>query len=191
MGDDPMDGMKLEAARALAAARLFGGERARRDVLCWLARLGVPPRDRGDVAGQIWLQAWKSWRTFDPRRGSAARWLNRIAVHVVAHYHERARHRWEELMDDDLPDPVDPAPDAADAMASRRVTVRVVEALSELDPKLGAVVVSHDLEGIPMARVAEAAKLPLSTLYKHRARALAALRAVLEREDDLEPRGKR
>ncbi len=66
--------------------------------------------------------------------------------------------------------------------------VRVVEALGEIDPKLGAVVVSHDLEGIPMARMAEAAKMSLSTLYKHRARALVALRAVLEREGDLEPR---
>ncbi|WP_437717151.1 hypothetical protein WMF45_12490 [Sorangium sp. So ce448] len=74
-------------------------------------------------------------------------------------------------------------------MASGSVKVRVVEALGEIDPKLGAVLVSHDLEGIPMARMAEAAKLPLSTLYKHRARALAALRAVLEREGDLEPRG--
>ncbi len=45
MGDDPMDRTKLEAARASAAARLFGGE-ARRDVLCWLARLGVPARSR-------------------------------------------------------------------------------------------------------------------------------------------------
>ncbi|WP_437992790.1 RNA polymerase sigma factor [Sorangium sp. So ce145] len=187
MGDDPMERTKLEAARASAAARLFGGERARRDVRCWLARLGVPQRDRGDVAGQVWLQAWKSWRTFDPSRGSAERWLNRIAVHVVAHYHERAQHRWEELMAE-LPDPVDPAPDAADAMASRRVKVRIVEALGEIDPKLGAVLVSHDLEGIPMARMAEAAKMSLSTLYKHRARALAALRAVLEREGDLEPR---
>lgn len=184
-----MDRTKLEEARALAAARLFGGERARYDVLRWLARLGVPRRDRGDVAGQVWLQAWRSWPTFDPRRGRAERWLNRITVHIVAHYHERAQHRWEELMAE-LPDPVDPAPDAADAMASSHVKVRIVEALGQIDPELGAVLVAHDLEGIPMARMAEAAKMSLSTLYKHRARALAALRAVLEREGDLGPRKK-
>lgn len=188
MGVDAMDRTRLEEARAAAAARLFCGQKVRRDVLLWLARLGVPPRDRGDVAGQVWLQAWRSWRTFDPRRGSAERWLNRIAVHVVSHYHERAQHRWEELMDD-LTDVVDPAPDAATTLAAGGLTIRVREALGEIDPKLGSVLVAHDLEGIPMVRVAQAAKLPLSTLYRHRAKALAALRAVLEREGDPEQQG--
>jgi RNA polymerase sigma-70 factor, ECF subfamily len=41
--------------------------------------------------------------------------------------------------------------------------------------------VAHDLDEIPMAELAEAARLPLSTLYKRRARALDALRDVLER----------
>ncbi|XXX77303.1 sigma-70 family RNA polymerase sigma factor [Sorangium sp. So ce134] len=150
-------------------------------MLRWLERLGVPRCHRGDVAGQVWLTAWESWTRFDPKRGRPERWLNAITVHVASHYHERAQHRREELVD--LIEVLDPAPDAAAVMECDVIRSSINDAVDELDPELRFVLVEHDLNGIPMAKIAEDAGLPLSTLYRRRTKAISALRdAVRLRE---------
>ncbi|WP_437899447.1 sigma-70 family RNA polymerase sigma factor [Sorangium sp. So ce124] len=171
-----MDRPSNEDERAAAHARLFCPAVVRA-VLRWLRRLGVPLCHRADVAGQIWLNAWESWPRFDPKRGRPERWLNAITVHVVSHYRERMQHRREELVD--LIDVADPAPDAAVAMEYDSIRSGTINAVKELDPQLRFVLVAHDLDGIPMAQVAEDAGLPLSTLYKRRTRALGALRDIM------------
>ncbi|XYH93682.1 RNA polymerase sigma factor [Sorangium sp. So ce1128] len=168
-----------EDERAAAHARLFCPTLVRA-VLRWLARLGVPPCHRGDVAGQVWLNVWESWPRFDPKRGRPECWLNAITVHVASHYHERAQHRREELVD--LIEVSDPAPDAAAVMECDIIRTSTINAVNELDPELRSVLVAHDLDGIPMAQVAEDAGLPLSTLYKRRTRAIIALRDVFRRQ---------
>ncbi|WP_437294793.1 sigma-70 family RNA polymerase sigma factor [Sorangium sp. So ce426] len=162
--------------RAAAHARLFCPALVRA-VPSLLGRLGVPPCHRTDVAGQVWLTAWESWPRFDPKRGRPERWLNAITVHVAWHYHERRKHRREELVD--LIEFADPAPDAAATLESDSIRAGTIDAVNELDPKLRFVLVAHDLNGIPMAQVAEDAGLPLSTLYKRRAKAIDALRDIL------------
>ncbi|MGK4000862.1 sigma-70 family RNA polymerase sigma factor [Sorangium sp. So ce1024] len=164
---------------AAARARLFRPTLARA-VLRWLERLRVPRRHRGDVAGQVWVEACESWSRFDPKRGSPERWLNRITVYVAAHYHERAQHRMEHLVG--LIDAIDPAPDAAAMMVSGAVRTGMTDALNELDPKLRYVLVAHDLNGIPMTQIADSAGVPISTLYKRRTKALRALRDAFVRQ---------
>ncbi|WP_437953413.1 sigma-70 family RNA polymerase sigma factor [Sorangium sp. So ce296] len=152
-----------------------------RAVLRWLERLGVPRCHRGDVAGQVWLTAWESWTRFDPKRGRPERWLNAITVHVASHYHERAQLRREELVD--LIEVLDPAPDVAALMECDIIRNSAIDAVNELDPELRFVLVAHDLNGVPMAKVAKDEGLPLSTLYKRRTKAISALRdAVRLRE---------
>ncbi|WP_437646147.1 sigma-70 family RNA polymerase sigma factor [Sorangium sp. So ce362] len=165
-----------EDERAAAHARLFCPMLVRA-VPRWLARLGVPRCHRGDVAGQVWVNAWESWPRFDPKRGRPERWLNAITVHVAARYHERARHRGEVLVD--LIEVFDPAPDAATAMESDNVRASTMDAVNDLDPDLRFVLVAHDLHGVPMAKIAEDAGLPLSTVYKRRTKAIGALRDAM------------
>ncbi|WP_437897122.1 sigma-70 family RNA polymerase sigma factor [Sorangium sp. So ce124] len=162
--------------RAAAHARLFC-PMLMRSVLRWLAWLGVPLCHRGDVAGQVWLIAWQSWPRFDPTRGRPERWLNSIAVHVASHYHRCAQRRKEELVD--RIDVLDPAPDAAAVMESDDIRAGTIDAVNELEPDLRFVLVAHDLDGIPMAQVAEDAGLPLSTLYRRRTKAIGALRDII------------
>ncbi|WP_434047623.1 MULTISPECIES: sigma-70 family RNA polymerase sigma factor [Sorangium] len=161
---------------AAAHARLFCPTLVRA-VLRWLGRLGVPLCHRGDVAGQVWLNAWESWPRFDPKRGRPERWLNAITVHVASHYHERAQHRREELVD--RIEVLDPAPDAAAAMECDITRHDIIDAVNELDPELRFVLVTHDLNGVSMTKIAEDAGLPLSTLYKRRTRAIDALRDAM------------
>jgi RNA polymerase sigma-70 factor (ECF subfamily) len=148
-----------------------------RAVLGWLARLGIPRCHRGDVAGQVWLNAWESWPRFDPKLGRPERWLNAITVHVACHYHERARHRREELVD--VIEVLDPAPDAAAVLESNNVRGSTRDAVNELDPELRSVLVAHDLDGVSMAQIAQDAGLPISTLYKRRAQAIGELRNLI------------
>ncbi|WP_437552941.1 sigma-70 family RNA polymerase sigma factor [Sorangium sp. So ce367] len=168
-----MDRLSNEDERAAAHARLFCPAQVRA-VLRWLGRLGIPWCHRTDVAGQVWLNAWESWPRFDPKRGRPERWLNAITVHVASHYHQRMRHRREELVD--LIDVADPAPDVAATMESDSIRTATIDAVNDLEPKLRFVLVAHDLDGIPMAQVAEDAGLPLSSLYKRRTKAIGALR---------------
>ncbi|WP_437765374.1 sigma-70 family RNA polymerase sigma factor [Sorangium sp. So ce764] len=165
-----------DGKRAAAHARLFCPMLVRA-VLRWLERLGVPRCHRCDVAGQVWVNACESWPRFDPKRGRPERWLNAITVHVAAHYHERARHRREELVDEI--EVLDPAPDAAAAMESDNIRTDTLDAVSELDPDLRFVLVAHDLNGLSMAQIAQDVGVPLSTIYKRRTRAIGALRDVI------------
>ncbi|MGK3983074.1 sigma-70 family RNA polymerase sigma factor [Sorangium sp. So ce136] len=177
-----------EDERAAAHARLFCPTLVRA-VLRWLGRLGVPLRHRDDVAGEVWLNAWESWPSFDPERGTPERWLNRITVHVASHYHERAQHRREELVDP--LDVLDPAPDAAALMERDVLRTSTIDAVNGLDPDLRSVLVAHDLNGVSMAKIAEEAGLPLSTVYKRRTRAIGALRDAIRLREALYPRGGR
>ncbi|MDC0678276.1 sigma-70 family RNA polymerase sigma factor [Sorangium atrum] len=187
-----MGHLSNEDERAAACARLFCPAVVRA-VLRWLRRLGVPLCHRTDVAGQVWLDAWESWPRFDPKRGRPERWLNAITVHVASHYRERMQYRREELVD--LIDLPDPAPDAFAAMEADSIRTGAVDAVNELDPQLRFVLRAHDLDGIPMAQVAEDAGLPLSTLYKRRTNALGALRDCrspsARHEPQRDPRGRR
>lgn len=169
-----------EGERAAARVRLFCPTLVRA-VLRWLGRLGVPRRHRTDVAGQVWVSACESWPRFDPTRGSPERWLNGITVHVASHYHERAQRRREELVE--VAEAIDPAPDVATVIEAGRATIDILEALNALDPELRFVLSAHDLDGIPMARIAADGGIPISTLYKRRARAISELRDVLRRRE--------
>ncbi|WP_438038543.1 sigma-70 family RNA polymerase sigma factor [Sorangium sp. So ce128] len=166
-----------EDERAAAHARLFCPALVRA-VPRWLARLGVPQWHRADVAGQVWLCAWESWPRFEPKRGRPERWLKAITVHVASHYRERMQRRREELVD--LIEAADPAPDAFAVMEADSIRTGAIDAVNELHPKLRFVLMAHDLDGIPMAQVAEDAGLPLSTLYKRRTKALGAVRDIME-----------
>ncbi|WP_437553453.1 sigma factor-like helix-turn-helix DNA-binding protein [Sorangium sp. So ce367] len=54
-----------------------------------------------------------------------------------------------------------------------------MDAVNELDPVLRLVLVAHDLGGVSMAQIAQDAGLPLTTLYRRRARAIGELRNIL------------
>jgi RNA polymerase sigma-70 factor, ECF subfamily len=146
----------------------------------WLRRLGVPRRDRLDIAQDVFLAGYQSFPTYDPLRARPERWLNRITVHVAAHYRERAHHRREEFTSEDEPGIADESPDAEQQMEAEQTRLLIMERLAELQPGERTILVEHDLEEVPMLTVAERYGIPLSTAYKWRARALLALRALME-----------
>lgn len=165
-----------------AATSLLFRSKVYREVLRWLALLEIPAREREDVAGEIWLSAWLGWSTLDPERTAPKRWLKRIAVHAAWHYHEQASRRREILLDEPLEVP-DPAPDALERFIAEETRLDLLEAINDLDSPDRELLVGHDFDGIPLRELAERLELPVFTAHLRRARALAALRAVIERRD--------
>ncbi|WP_437580592.1 RNA polymerase sigma factor [Sorangium sp. So ce887] len=171
-----------EDTRSAAAASLFR-PKVFRDVLRWLERLGVPASDRDDVAGDVWLCVWRSWPAYDPGHARPERWLNRIMLHVCSHYHERASRRREVLLDEPLDAP-DPAPDALSLLVAEETRLGVLDAIDRLDPHEREVLVGHDIEEMSMGDLVEQIEVPMSTAYRRRTCALAALRALVEPWDE-------
>ncbi|WP_437720862.1 sigma-70 family RNA polymerase sigma factor [Sorangium sp. So ce861] len=146
----------------------------------WLTRLGVPLRDRGDLAQDVLLSAYLSFDNYKPEISRPERWLNRIAVHTAAHYRERAQHRYEELVpEEEFPTLVDQSKTPDELMISDQERLMVLELLHHLDVDAHSILVAHDLDGIPMADLAQQRGIPLSTAYKWRARALAMFHDVV------------
>lgn len=177
----------LDKARAF---QLLFREQTFASVWNWLDRLGVPLRDRRDVAQEVFLAAHQSFHTYDPLRSRPERWLNKITVHIAAHYRDRAQHRREELAADDAFDVIDDRPGPDEEIAEeqqRREIIDVLHAIDDVD--LRSVVIAHDIDGVPMAEIAERRGIPLSTAYKWRARALDAFHdALTERWREEGPR---
>ncbi|WP_437566805.1 sigma-70 family RNA polymerase sigma factor [Sorangium sp. So ce542] len=160
----------------------------------WLTRLGVPLRDRGDLAQDVLLSAYLSFDNYKPEISRPERWLNRIAVHTAAHYRERAQHRYEELVpEEEFPTLVDQSKTPDELMISDQERLMVLELLHHLDVDAHSILVAHDLDGIPMADLAQQRGIPLSTAYKWRARALAMFHDVVakRRREDRKKEGPR
>ncbi|WP_437284758.1 RNA polymerase sigma factor [Sorangium sp. So ce406] len=160
----------------------------------WLTRLGVPLRDRGDLAQDVLLSAYLSFDNYKPEISRPERWLNRIAVHTAAHYRERAQHRYEELVsEDEFPVLVDQSKTPDELMISDQERLMVLELLHHLDVDAHSILVAHDLDGVPMADIAQQRGIPLSTAYKWRARALALFHDIVakRRREDRKKEGPR
>ncbi len=117
-------------------------------------RLTGDEEDARDVVQEAYLRAFRGLKRF---RGEAqfTTWLYRITANCASTLlGKRARHRHDELDDEDVF--VDLSPDAdpefsADRSATRE---RLRDALAELPPKLRAVVVLRDVYDLPHEAIA-------------------------------------
>jgi RNA polymerase sigma-70 factor, ECF subfamily len=126
------------------------------------------------------LQALRSAHTYDPAKASLERWINRITVNVAADWHERAR-RGREEPPGELQEQEEDAPQPDKAIEATQDLQSLQEALRFVPLDLRAIVVAHDLDGIPMQEIAERYRLPLSTAYNWRTRGIAALADALRK----------
>lgn len=157
--------------------------RMQRVVWRWLRRLDVSLQDRSDVRQEVFAAAVRSWHSYDPARARPERWLNRITVHVSAHYRDKARHRREELMPDAPVGIPDPEPGVEAQLIRAQQWKAVLEVLQAVDEGPRAVLIAHDLDGVPMTEIAMRLGVPVSTAYKWRARAMAAFQELTQEEE--------
>ena len=174
---------------APAAPALAAFERVYRDnvggMTAYFARRCGEPQEVADLVSETFLRAAGSFRTFDPRRGTARAWLFGIAAHVYArHCAQAARSReatarlagHRPLQDaeiDDLATKID------DQQAGRSL----LERCRRLSTAERAAIELVDLVGLTPKEAAAALDVPRGVLRMRLSRARARLRKEHESDD--------
>ena len=139
-----------------------------------LRRHGISPTDAEDLVQEVFLVTWRRWSEYDNRRPLRP-WLGGIAFRVAYNYRQRSGRE----VPGGIVDAEDEAPspeDRLDAHSARTLVLRVLAALPE---KYRALIVSHDLDGVPMKEIATTLRVPLFTAHTRlRAARLAFAKAV-------------
>ena len=139
-----------------------------------LRRHGISPNDAEDLVQEVFLVMWRRWSEYDTTRPLRP-WLGGIAFRVAYNYRQRSGRE----VPGGIVDAEDEAPspeDRLDAHSARTLVLRVLAALPE---KYRALIVSHDLDGVPMKEIAGTLRVPLFTAHTRlRAARLAFAKAV-------------
>jgi RNA polymerase sigma factor (sigma-70 family) len=144
---------------------------------------GVPERDRSDVVQRVLIGAWQAIMSCryrpDPNVPLRA-WVGEIARRQASSYRRSARVRREQITDpDDLQH--EKQSSQPDEMLAEEEERQLVTSQLKSPDAMQAVLIAHDLEGLPMAEIAKKRRVPLSTAYRWRASALESLRQGVRR----------
>lgn len=185
----PMEGVDSLISRAQAGEQRAFRElftKHRGEVARLVFRMLGPSPDVDDVIQDVFVHVYRSLPSF---RGESkfSTWLYRLTVNVTRMHLRRGRSR-PQIADVDVPEaprdsePSD-TPDRATERAERvRALYRLLEGLSE---KKRAVLVMHDLEGVPAKEIAELVDAPVLTVRTRLFYARKELYAALANEPSL------
>jgi RNA polymerase sigma-70 factor (ECF subfamily) len=168
---------------ALVGAALAGDARAfdalltrhESSVLRVLRFLGVPSRDREDVAQEVFMRVFRHLKGFQRGR-SFSGWLYRVSVNSAHDYRLRA----SRAARDESPWVEGIEPSAGFGGADASETRRSLEAaLSQLSERERAVFVLREIEGLETHEIAKALGITGITVRRHLSLARERLRALL------------
>jgi RNA polymerase sigma-70 factor, ECF subfamily len=128
-----------------------------------LRYLGVRPPDVQDVGQEVFLTVHRKLSAGEVPRSTRS-WLFALCYSAASNYRQLARHR-REALHDDVPEAPDSAQSVETHLASREESARVAAVLDALELDRRSVLVSHDMDGIPVPEIAEALGIPLNTAY--------------------------
>ena len=141
-----------------------------------LRRLGAPPREIEDLAQDVFVVLHRNWPTLDLSRPLRP-YLFGVAFRVVcAHRRRRAR---------EIPHP---SPDAEDSgtspeglLENKESVSLLIAALERVPLPRRAVLVMHDLDGIPIVEIARTLSITRFGTYARLRKARAELGRAVER----------
>jgi len=173
-----LDDRELLARHAAGDRDAFGLVVERHRDRLWrvaLRTLGNPD-DAADAVQDALLSAYRAAGSF---RGDAAvtTWLHRITVNACLDLVRRKASRPSVALDDELDHGDDVA--APDLLGERETAAEILAALRQIGPEQAAAVVLVDVEGFPVAQVAEMLDVPVGTVKSRCARGRARLAALL------------
>src|SRR5579884_3638425 len=134
------------------------------------------PDDAADAVQDALLSAYRAAGSF---RGDAAvtTWLHRITVNACLDLVRRRASRPSVPLDDDVEHGDDVA--GPDVLGERETAAEILVALRAIGPEQAAAVVLVDVEGFPVAQVAEMLDIPVGTVKSRCARGRARLATLL------------
>ena len=150
-----------------------------------LRLMGVPSRDREDVAQEVFIRVFRHLDGFKAGHPFAA-WLYRVTVNSSYDYRLRTGRRawaevpWEEETGEHAAH-AGPGPERE--AAGRSLRERLEAALGELSERERAVFILKELEGLETLDVARALGITRITVRRHLGRARERLRVLLGSSD--------
>lgn len=120
-------------------------------VFATLRRLGAPPGDIEDLAHEVFLVLLRNWDTLDPERPLRP-YLFGVAFRIVS-VHRRRRLR---EVPHPAPDSEDFRPSPESALQSHQAMALLQAALEQVPLQRRAVIIMHELDGIPIVDIAKA-----------------------------------
>lgn len=127
-----------------------------------LMRLGIRGPDLQDLTHDVFATAFRRWHSYDPSRPIRP-WLFGIAYRLVLDFKRRLNHQREQLGAE--LDGVHGSADTEEALATRQGLELAMEIIRGLELERRAVFVMYELDGQPMAEIAEAMSIPVNTAY--------------------------
>jgi len=136
-----------------------------------------------DLFSEVWLRAWRSQDSYDPRAGGVLPWLIGIARNSLrAHFRLRV-----DTLGHRLVSRCDPWADADDRLDAGRLATALERALGALSEEHREILLLVAWEQLSPAEIAQALQLPPGTVRSRLHRARRALRAYLRAELELRP----
>jgi len=134
-----------------------------------------------DVLQDVYTTVWRRAGTFDPGRASAITWLVAIARNRSIDRLRSSANAARSRTLDEAADVRDDAPSALAQIESSDEHRRLMDCLSELEPRHAVAVRSAFLDGVTYEELAQRMNLPLGTMKSWIRRSLLRLRECLER----------
>jgi RNA polymerase sigma-70 factor (ECF subfamily) len=142
-----------------------------------LRRLGVPPSDLEDLTHDVFLQVDRHLADFDTTR-PVRPWLFGFAYRIASQHRRRAYRRRETYGEPDTALHPGPPPDEQlEADERRRL---VLDALQRIELERRAVFVLYEIDGTPMAEIAQSLGIPVNTAYSRLRTARAEFAAAVK-----------
>src|SRR5688572_10923078 len=139
-----------------------------------LRRHGIGVNDAEDLVQEVFLVMWRRWTEYDTTRPLRP-WLGGIAFRVAYNFRQRVGRE----VPGGLVDAEDEAPSPEDRLDSHSARTLVLRVLAALPEKYRSLIVSHDLDGVPMREIAGTLRVPLFTAHTRlRAARLAFAKGV-------------
>ncbi len=133
-----------------------------------------PRRETEDLVHDVFLEAWRCARDFDPERGSVRAWLvTRLRSRALDRLRSAGRAKVV-LSDESMPEAV-----SADDPSQGTDRDKVHRALAQLSPEHRQVLELAYFDGLTSSEIAAQTNLPIGTVKSRVARGLAHLRALL------------
>ena len=165
------------AVQALSLPALF--EQHYASVARLLRRFGVSSTQLDDAAQEVFWVA--SRRLLDIVPGKESTFLYGVALRVALN-EARKKRRAPVLFDiDELPNLVDVAPSPEEQLDQRQCRDLLDAVLERLPMELRTVFVLFELEGLPVAQIAELEEIPIGTASSRLRRARQEFAAVVKR----------
>ncbi|HMJ11382.1 MAG TPA: sigma-70 family RNA polymerase sigma factor [Polyangiaceae bacterium] len=146
-----------------------------------LQRAGVRPSDLEDALQEVFVVVHRRLPSYDPS-SKITSWLFGISVKVAAQFRRRAHlrreHSVEELPEQQSSNRHSPEQIALDLEARQRL----VRVLDTLEPRLRAVFVMFEIDGMSCSEIAAQLDVPVGTVHSRLHTARKAFAAAAQRE---------